>query len=171
MTLKHQAQSDLDKKFFYDQGSTDSKIAIGLNLTESAIKEWRKRNNLPPNKSNQGFKEPKDLSGKSPVHKINKEKSQTKKSKVSISPSNKIREFSEGNYIYFTPGLYDSKGDELYDDIDVKTSLDYSDCKTLEELAEKLEELPNNLRKIDIHISKIKSDNPDLSIDIDVDQD
>ena len=126
------------------------------------------------NNSKQGFKEPKDLSGKSPVHKINKEKSQTKKSKVSISPSNKIREFSEGNYIYFTPGLYDSKGDEfdeLYDDIDVKTSLDYSDCKTLEELAEKLEELANNLRKIDIHISKIKSDNPDLSIDIDVDQD
>ena len=119
----------------------------------------------------QGFSEKPGISGKSDLHVLNKEKSKIPPSKVSISPSNKIREFSEGNYIYFTPGLYDSKGDELYDDIDVKTSLDYSDCKTLEELAEKLEELANNLRKIDIHISKIKSDNPDLSIDIDVDQD
>ena len=93
MSLSIQEKSDLDKKFLYDQGSTDSTIARDLNLTESAIKKWRKRNNLPPNKSNQGFSETKDpLTNERPIHKNNKDKNKTPTSKIKISTIIKLSE-------------------------------------------------------------------------------
>lgn len=95
----------------YNNGMTDEVIAQKLELTPYDIKIWRTNRKLARNKSKQGFKEEVDLSGKSPVHQTNYQKSQFPLSKVAIDPNLKANAkiFHKAMEDYLGMNFYTSK--------------------------------------------------------------